>query len=948
MFKRDILIHRKLRILFLAILSFVLSQSAYATHIRAGEITVERVNCQSKTFIIYVTGYVDLIGGQVTFGGGDLDFGDGSDPITNIRTDSRVTIIFDEEPIDGGNGVGITRFKVEHTYSGNGIYTISYMESNRNGGILNMDNSIETPFYIETLVRIDGTLGCNMFLPEMLVPPIDFGCTGVAFFHNPGAFDRDGDSLAFEFVTPRKGKDTPVDNYRVMNDPEFGGFEEGTSDIPASLSIDPYTGDLVWNSPGAAGEYNVAFIVKEYRRLEGEYFLIGSVVRDMQIIVEDCDNERPRLELPDDICVEAGENINFDVIATDEDGDPVKIELFSELIYFANSPATFSPDPAEFQAQPGTLNFDWNTICEHVREQPYLLTFKATDKPEEGVPLVEFGTVNIIVVAPAPKNLQSTVNSDRSIDLTWDDYSCSNAEKIQIWRRVDTYPLAPDECDTGMPDYAGYTLIDEVGVDITDYRDDNRGNKLAFDANYCYRLVAVFPSPKNGESYVSTETCGIIKADGPAITHVTVDNTDLIDGQITVSWRGPFEVDQVLFPPPYLYELWRGVGFEGELGEKIMNLSSDTTFVDTGLNTTENPYHYAVKLFDSNSVEITSSAASSVYNEPTPLEGAIDLNWSAKVPWSNNTASFKYHYIYRDRIDDSDPTKLVLIDSVDVNREGFFYHDDGRVNGEPLSDQLLYCYYVEVYGTYGNPSIDAPQINLSQIVCAQPNDIVVPCSPVLRLTTEDCNDVFSQNGCGFKDFYNSLEWDKSSGEPQEGCDEDDEIKGYNVYFSTTGDDSSYEIIDFVKDTLYFHNDLFSFAGCYFITSVDRSNNESAPSNVVCNDNCPYYELPNVFTPNDDGSNDTFMPLDEFSGNEGAQCPRFVNSVKFTVFNRWGQAIYTYQSGGENTILINWDGIDDGGELLPSGVYYYSAEVEFDLRRPDARSQNLNGWVHILY
>ncbi|MCF6352405.1 MAG: gliding motility-associated C-terminal domain-containing protein [Cyclobacteriaceae bacterium] len=935
-----------LKSLFFGIILFFLASSSMATHIRAGEITVQRVNCQSKTFIIYITGYVDLSGGQVTFGAGMLDFGDGSAPIENIRTDSRVEIILDE--VDIGNDIKITRFKVEHTYSGNGIYFINYQEFNRNAGIVNMDNSVETPFYIETMVRIDGTLGCNMFLPEMLVPPIDFGCTGVAFYHNPGAFDRDGDSLAFEFVTPRKARNTPVDNYRVMNDPEFGGFEEGTTNVPAGLTINPLTGDLVWNSPGLQGEYNVAFIVKEYRRLQGEYFLIGSVVRDMQILVDDCDNNRPRLTLPNDICVEAGDNVNFNVFATDEDGDDVKIEVFSVVLYFPESPATYSPDPAVFQPQPGTLNFDWNTTCDQVREQPYLVTFKVTDQPDQGRPLVEFGTVNIIVVAPAPENLQSTVNADRTIDLTWDDYSCNNAEKIQIWRRVDTYPLTPDECDTGMPDYAGYTLIDEVPALDTSYKDDNNGNKLAFDANYCYRLVAVFPSPQNGESYVSTETCGIIKADGPAITHVTVDKTDLNDGEITVSWRGPFEIDQVLFPPPYSYELWRGAGFEGDIGVKIMDISSDTTFVDSGLNTAESPYHYTVKLFDNNNTEIRSMPASSVYNEPTALTGAIELNWSAHVPWSNNTFTYPYHYIYRDRVDASDPEKLVLIDSVDVNQNGFFYHDNGSFNGEELSDQLLYCYYIQVFGTYGNPNIDAPQINLSQIICAQPNDTITPCPPELFLTTKPCNEIFIDRGCGFVDYYNTIVWNKSIAVEEEDCDLDDEIKGYNIYFSATGAEDTFEKIDLVKDTTYFDGILNSFAGCYYVTAVDRSNNESIPSNTVCNDNCPYYELPNVITPNDDGKNDTFRPFDESIGGENGGCPRFVNSVKFMVFNRWGEPIYTYESGGENSVLINWDGTDNAGKLLSSGVYFYSAEVEFELRRAQDRSQRLNGWVHVLY
>ena len=939
-----------LRNIFFVILLVLVGASASATHIRAGEITVERVNCQSKTFIIYVTGYVDLVGGQVTFGGGELDFGDGSETITDLRGNhSNVTLLIDEQPIEGGNGIGITKFRIEHTYSGNGIYFIKYREANRNDGIVNMDNSVETTFYVESMVRIDGTLGCNMYLPEMLVPPVDFGCTGVAFYHNPGAFDRDGDSLAFEFVTPRKSEGVTVDNYREVNNPEFGGFQEGTTNLPATLSIDPLTGDIVWNSPGITGEYNFAFIVKEYRRIDGQFYLIGSVVRDMQIIVDDCDNERPELDLPDDICVEAGETVNFDVFGTDADGDPVKLEVYSGVLYFPTSPATYTPTPPDFQPQPGKLTFNWTTDCEHVREQPYLVTFKVTDDPPLGVPLVEYGTVNIIVVAPAPQNLQSTINSDRTIDLTWDDYTCSNAETIQIWRRVDEYPLSPDECETGMPDYAGYTLLDEVPVTDTSYKDDNHGSLLAFDANYCYRLVAIFPSPQNGESYVSEETCGLIEADGPAITHVTVDETSSTDGKITVSWRGPFEIDQALFPPPYSYELWRGDGFEGAATSQVMSVSVDTTFQDTGMDTQNGPFNYVVKLFDGNGQEVIESVpASSVYVAPTPSEAAIGLDWSAHVPWSNNTATFPYHYIYRDHVDDTEPNKLVLIDSINVNTEGFYYFDDGSFNGVALNDQVLYCYYVQTLGSYGNPNVDEPQINLSQITCAQPNDSEIPCPPELFLRTEDCSTLLENEPCSFNSYYNEIVW---TGELTQGesCDSNDQIKGYNIYLSYTGEeDDTFEFIEFVQDTSYLHTGLPSFAGCYYVTAVDRSNNESIPSNIVCNDNCPYYELPNVFTPNGDGKNDTFRPMDEFSGSQGTQCPRFVKSVIFDVYNRWGTVIYHYESGGENTIFIDWDGRDDKGTLLPSGVYFYKADVAFDLRVPQDRSQQLKGWVHLLY
>jgi len=932
----------RVRVVLILIVVALMSHQASATHIRAGEITIERKNCQSLTFTITITGYVDLIKGQVLFGGGTLDFGDGSDPIVGIRGDSRVALILDEVPIDNGNGVGITQFQVEHTFSANGTYIISYNEPNRNADILNMDNSVNTPFYVQSVIRIDPFLGCNNS-PVMLVPPIDFGCTGVAFFHNPGAFDKDGDSLSFEFVTPRKAVGINVDNYRLVNDASFGGSQE-SGQQPTIFSINPITGDVLWDAPAIAGEYNIAFVVREFRKVKGKFFEIGSVVRDMQIIVDDCENNRPELQIPDDLCVEAGTSINEVITATDLDGDDVMIEVFSGIIHVGNSPATFAPDPPVFQKLPAQVNFQWNTTCDHIRQQPYLVTFKVTDKPDQGVPLVEFATLSITVVAPSPKHLSAKINSNRTIDLSWDKYVCPNADSIQIWRRVDSYDFTPDACEVGMPDFAGYELLTKVEANSTSYTDDNLGKLLAFDANYCYRLVAQFPLPQGGESFVSNEACGLIKADAPAITHVTVDETNLNTGKIRVSWRGPFEIDKVLFPPPYQYELWRGEDFSGPVDQKIMTLSSDTTFQDTGLNTEEHPYHYVVKLFDSSGQIVRESvSASSVRLEPAPLIQGIELSWDAEVPWSNNLQDFPMHLIYRDHADPMDDSALVLIDSVNVNENGFKYLDEGQFNGVPLADSVSYCYYVTTFGSYGNPKIDIPQINLSQVVCAQPNDTIPPCSPTLSLQVQDCEAFLAQQGCAFNAFFNTLTWEISD-TPE--CK--DQLSGYNIYFSETGEEGSFELVGFSKTTDFTHTGLSSFKGCYYVTALDRSMNESEPSETVCNDNCPYYKLPNVFTPNGDGKNDTFRPLDEFSNDTNAQCPRFVQSIHLKIFNRWGLEVFDYQSGGENTIFVNWDGRDNDGTKLPSAIYYYSADLTFDVLNPKEKEQTITGWVQVLY
>lgn len=106
-----------------------------------------------------------------------------------------------------------------------------------------------------------------------------------------------------------------------------------------------------------------------------------------------------------------------------------------------------------------------------------------------------------------------------------------------------------------------------------------------------------------------------------------------------------------------------------------------------------------------------------------------------------------------------------------------------------------------------------------------------------------------------------------------------------------------------------------------------------PSNRVCNDACPYFALPNVFTPNGDGKNDTFQPM---------RCARAVESVMFVVFNRYGTKVYESTSP-----TLNWDGRSSDGTELPSGLYYYQATVRFGVLDRNAPVQVFKGYVQIL-
>ena len=497
-----------------------------------------------------------------------------------------------------------------------------------------------------------------------------------------------------------------------------------------------------------------------------------------------------------------------------------------------------------------------------------------------------------------------------------------------------------------MPAFAGYELIDLVDATDTNYQDNNGGSGLSAGATYCYRLVARFPQPGGGVSIVSTEICDSIPAVRPIITNVDVNRTDEADGEVIVRWVSAFDFDPPADPGPLQYEILR---IEEDGATTSVGTTDDLSFTDTGLNTLEEIYRYRiVQSFGDATVVDTSSMASSVRPEPTSAVSAITLNWSAEVPWSNRSQRFPYHYIYRNNVT-ADPEELVMIDSVDVSRNGLRYVDDGSFNGEELNDDTEYCYYIITQGTYGNPDIVEPLRNRSQVICSQPNDIIPPCTPVgFGFDPEfDCVAFLRDQDCNFNDFTNHLLWTEDE---DAGCQDD--IVRYNIYYSVSDSQEDFELIASVADTEYFHEGLTSFKGCYKISAVDRSGNESALSASVCRDNCPNYELPNVFTPNNDGQNDTFTPFFSSSDNpimnfDNSRCPRFVERVVFQVVDRTGNELFFYDSDeNENNILIEWEGVTNSGSELASGTYFYHVEVTYDVLRDEDSKERFKGWVQL--
>ncbi|MFD3000483.1 gliding motility-associated C-terminal domain-containing protein [Pontibacter toksunensis] len=781
-------------------------------------------------------------------------------------------------------------------------------------------------FYIETVININALRGFNS-TPVLTVAPIDVGAVGRRFVHNPGAYDADGDSLAFKLIVPRyqdvNGNISPVPGYMLPHLYDNCTTSDGSG--PATFSLDPLTGQMTWDAPCRQGQYNVAFVVEEWRVSPGGGAVkLGEVVRDMQILVRETPNRPPVLE-PRDTCIVAGTLLRGVVSATDPDGDLIDLTVAGSGIV---PPATFQQTVRTPGEARGLLS--WQTDCSDVRERPYQVVFRAEDvRPPGETRLADLQAWNIKVVGPAPENL-AALGGDRSVTLTWDPYLCRNASSIRIYRREGPSGYVPDECQTGVPASTGYVLIGEVEAGVATFFDDNGGQGLQAGVEYCYIIYAAFPSPGRGESLASNEACVAINQDIPYITNVTVDETDAVDGQVTVRWTQP---EAELLTPPLEYRLLRKQGLgagEGYVEVFRSRSMSDTVFVDRGLNTLEQGYRYRLEFYQSPAaggqptVLREAAEASSVrlaVSAATGDEKVLELVWEYEVPWDNSTF---LHRIYR-----LEGSTLTLIDSVQVSGGQGSYRDTGAFGGLGLERGREYCYVVETAGSYGIAGLPEPLRNRSQRACALLEKVV--CAPELSVDQLDC-EAFARNPQE-PPYANVLTW-----VPQVTGDCTDQIAFYTVYFKPSLE-AEYVALGTTEETTFTHSGLESFAGCYRVSATDAQGRESGLSNEVCKDNCISFLLPNVITPNGDGLNDVFRPDRKTA---------FIRSMKFRVFSRWGVLVYERNaSSGGDDLYINWPGVDNQGNRLTDGTYYYEAEVEFHTLDPKQARATYKGWVEIV-
>jgi gliding motility-associated-like protein len=875
-----------LKKLFSFILLFISAYGAYASHVRAGEILF--CTDDGLTYYFTVTMYTKPSSCGSDACTLELDYGDGVKEEIN-RTNGNPCPV----PASCGNQqpncdhcgemVGNAKKNVYtsvHTYSGPGTFVVSFIEQNREDGILNVPNSGNLPFYVENEIIISPFLGINCN-PELTFPPIDNGCTGEVYQHNPGAVDPEGDSLVYSLIHCSGEEGEFIIGYEYPN---------MTSVLQGSLTIDPLYGTVIWDAPSVRGDYNICILIEEYR--EGRF--VGSVVRDMQLTIDYCPtNEPPVVVVESELCVLAGDSVNELVVANDPNGDYTTLSSEGEAYGLNNSPAVFD-EISDFV--PVQNELEWLTGCDHVRVSPYLFYFKANDNRGSQA-LSDFENLEISVIAPAPEELVVSPLGGQ-ITLNWEESICTNATCYKIYRKIDSLGYVADTCVTGVPAETGYELIQTMDAwSSTTFVDDDNGFGLDYGKKYCYMIVACFDD--GAESYPSEEICAELKRDVPIITRVSVNSTSLTNGDDTITWSVPTEIDTIQWIGPYFYNIYQGDNFVGRTASKSILLEVDTIYVDSFLNTEEVQYSYSIEVVSRVDTIGKSQVANSLYLQSSPTDNQIDLTWTESVPWENEK------YVVFKRIN---ATSFIVLDTVAVQN----YSDTGLVN------EVENCYYVQSIGGYSVSGIINPILNNSQEHCNKATDNVAPCPPFSIITNPDCD--------GYKvDMF----WEN----PNDKCADD--VVGYNIYYGATND-VELQLFDTIRNsekTFYTMLDSNSIAGCYAVTAIDTFFNESIVDTFFCVDNCPVYELPLVFSPGGDGYNDEFRPFPF----------RYIEDINITIFNRWGVKVF---STTDRNIL--WDGFDQlTNKKCVEGVYYYVGYVN-EIRLTGLEPRDFKGYVHLIW
>jgi gliding motility-associated-like protein len=390
-----------------------------ASHLMGGNLGYEYLGLQSNgkyRYKIKLTTYIDCgPSSEIPFAEYPLKVGiysnDLLNPNANKTVIDSVLLTVDDTLVyipflPPGCTIGANTCIIRARYSGyieldpsvNGYY-LFYERCCRNSSILNLQPDGSNAFlaYIPPTNIINNT-------PDFLYPPIPFLCVNDTNTIFNTAVDLDGDSLVYEFATPFNGFGGSWDPHPHLPAPVIAWPVFPVDYVPGFTYDHPFSffGEATLNSTNGVstyfslqqGTFVVCIVVKEYRNGT----LISKTYRDLQLLFNNCpDNVAPVLveNLQKNYTVTQGDTLCFPISFQDPENDSVFINAHGNIFdpLLMDTPAVFSI--TEIDSNQASGQFCWTIPCTFDTGE-YKFFMKSMDNGCPPKEKYEFYTIRII------------------------------------------------------------------------------------------------------------------------------------------------------------------------------------------------------------------------------------------------------------------------------------------------------------------------------------------------------------------------------------------------------------------------------------------------------------------------------------------------------------------------------------------------------------------------
>lgn len=935
---------------------------ARATHVAGADITY--VNVGIDSFLVTVNIFEDC-GGSATVGSsitvsftndcGLLSLSQ-SFPQTSISEVSQLCA--SEQPnstCNGGNLPGMLQkvyqkiVVLQHCNS----WKITWGVANRNASV-NLDPTGNTLFFAvnASLNNFDAPQNNS---PAFNAQPIPYVCVNQLVNYSFGVSETDGDSLVYSFTDPLGGS---VANPIILN------YQSGytvAQPLPG-ITIDPNSGLLTF-TPTMLGSFVVVVMVEEYQN----GVLIGYVKRDIQFVVRSCVNNAPDIVageitnltgnavLIDPYTIEMceGNTFTFTSVFSDQDiNDTLDILTNLTTVLPGASIITSGTNPL-------TVVISWTApAASSGQNNSFAITVNDGACPIPGIQNFVYNievvpsTFIIPSVAVLCGNDSVQLQAIGGSDFVWYDlngnqiiasaeFSCNNCPNPIAKPAITTSYIVESNLSstcvnrdtiivTIAPDFTTLAIASDTIVCVGDAVQYNVQSSVA-GAPYTYSWIpanlfsnpiiinptATFPASGIINTIVNTTSAqGCVRTDTVAIEVLATPTFSIQQYGPYCNNAGVVDLNYSVVNPNYI-EHWAGNGITdsltGTFNPSLANIGSNlvtlTLSVPGGICTSSQTTTINIISSPDASLSITDSVFCSTDNS---------VQISSITPggvWSSNPAGALNSDLFN--------PSLAPIGVVNL-----IYSFSGTC---PDADTLT----VTV-----NQTPQPPILSQTQTICAGSN------LPIGGITSSGipggtvswfANSILVgliNTGVNFAGDLNSnttlYAYDSLNG-----CVSNVSSIAVNFYPTPVaqftvdpidGIGTTPLLVNFTNGSSGHREWYWSFGDSTPIDSVDFNVSHTYPEGGIfrvilnvsndfgCTDTLGFTVLaleelviPNVFTPNGDGSNDEFyFKID----------PNSVNTFKATIFDRWGKKVTEFAS-----VKDKWDGGN-----FPAGTYYYIIEA----------------------